>query len=302
MQHVSGAVMVRSLAAALFFAGSHLATAVVQAQETAVIAGWNIAGVDAIPEERITVIAETIRQIDPDLIVLSEVNPNDAAERIVTELDSDYADPVILEQNDTVVQNIAFIFKDGVSVSNAQLIAGTDIEEEPRSRKALTANVRIGNFDFILIGVHLKSSRDTDSRNMRTRQCEAIAAFIAESVQGDEKDVLVIGDYNMIPRSPDGQRRNDEVNFFALDPDNFLRFVSTDFLNGQTSHIGGCPLSGNLLDGYAISREFTDEYVPGSTRLIRFSELGTNCRNFRRDISDHRPVVSEFSIDESDDD
>ena len=270
------------------------------APQTVVVAGWNILGVDPIPDDRIANIAETIERIDPHVIVLTEVNPNDAPARIVEHLGAGYQPPVILEQNAEVVQNIALIFKDGVTVTDAELLEGTDLAEEPRSRKALKANVRIGNFDFILIGVHLKSSRDGASRAMRTRQCTAIAEFIDDAVSGDEKDVLVVGDYNMIPRR--GRTRNDEVNFFALSPDNFLRFVSTDFLNGRTSHIDGCPLRGNLLDGFAISREFTREYVGDSTRLLTFNQLGRDCDAFLDEVSDHLPVVSRFRVDRPDDD
>lgn len=269
-------------------------------QEKAMIAAWNILGIDPIPEARIKRIATAIRRINPDLIVLSEVNPNDVPAKIVAELGSDFQPPIIFPQQQTVEQNLAIIFKTGVTVTGAKLIEGTDLAEEPRSRKAITANVRIGAFDFVLIGVHLKSSRDAASRAKRTRQCNAIAGFIAQATAGSEKDVLVVGDYNMIPRS--GNVRNDEVNFFAMSPDNFLRFVSSDFLNGRTSHIDGCsPLRGNLLDGFAISRNFTREFIPGSTRLISFSRLGTTCASFLRNVSDHLMLVSEFRITSDDD-
>lgn len=272
-----------------------------QPSSTAVIAGWNILGVDPIPADRITRIADVIREIDPDLIVLTEVNTNDVPKKIVERLGSDYDAPVILQQNVSVVQNIAFIFKKGVSVSGAKLIDGTDLPEEPRSRKALTANVRIGNFDFILIGVHLKSSRDNESRKKRTRQCKALASFIAQAVSGQEKDILVVGDYNMIPRL--GSKANDEVNFLALDPNNFLRFVSSDFLTNQVSHIDDCsPFRGNLLDGFAVSRKFTkSEYIPGSTQLLSYKKFGFNCTSFVNDVSDHKPVVSEFRVGTDDD-
>lgn len=276
-----------------------LTTARAQGDE-AVIAGWNIAGVEAIPEERITKIAEVIGRIDPDLIVLSEVNPDSAAKQIVEELGADYKPPVILPQASTVVQNIAFVFKQHVTVTDPILIEGTDLAEENRSRKVLTAKVRIGEFDFVLLGVHLKSARGATERRQRTQQCRAMAAFIEEATSDAEKDVLVVGDYNMIPRMDD--TRNDEENFFAMSPDNFLRFVSSDFLTGETSHISGCnPLRGNLLDGFAISRQFTHEYVGGSTRLLSFSGLGTSCRAFKRDVSDHRPMVSRFRIATDDD-
>ena len=253
--------------------------------QTAVIAGWNIFGFDPIPDAHVKRIAKTIRKINPDLIVLTEVNPNDVPQKIVQELGADYQAPIVLPQNAAVIQNIALIFKTGVSVSDAKLLPDTDLPEEPGSRKALTANVRIGNFDFVLVGVHLKSGRASSSRTKRTRQGKAIAEFITQAVAGGEKDVLVLGDYNMIPRT--GATRNDEANFIALSPTNFLRFVSSDFLVGKTSHIDGCsPLRGNLLDGFAISRTFTTEFIAGSTRIISFSKLGTTCASFKQNVSE----------------
>lgn len=271
-----------------------------QPQKKAKIVGWNIFGVTAIPKKRIKNIAETIRRINPDIIVLTEVNPNDVPQQIVEELGSEYQAPVILTQKETTVQNIAFLFKTTVSVSNPILVEGTDLSEEPRSRKALSANVKIGNFDFILIGVHLKSSRDVKSRSQRSRQARAIADFISNEVSENERDILVVGDYNMIPPSDNDQE--DYLNFVAMSPTNYLRFISSDFLIGQTSHIRKCnPLDGNLLDGFAISRVYTTEYVAGSTRILSFPELGRSCASFLSNVSDHRPLISEFRINNDDD-
>jgi len=285
------------LAFAMSFGDVHAAEAI---QGRARIVGWNILGFNPIPPARVERIAHVIRRLSPDLIVLLEVNPDDVPERIVHNLGAGYQRPVILPQDGLVRQNIAFVLKTGVQVSGAQLIPGTNLAEEPGSRRAPTAAVRVGRFDFIVIGVHLKSGRKSAERDKRTRQARAIASFIARATAGREKDVLVIGDYNMIPRA--GNKRNDEVNFFALSPDNFLRFVSSDFLAGRISHIDGCgPLRGNLLDGFATSRRFTREYIPGSTRLISFGSLGMSCEFFRRNVSDHLPLVSEFRISHDDD-
>jgi endonuclease/exonuclease/phosphatase (EEP) superfamily protein YafD len=264
------------------------------------VVAWNILGVNPIPPSRIVQIARTIRRIDPDLIVLSEVNPDDAANKIAQQLGAPFQPAIVLQQEDTVVQNLAIIHKSGVTVSGARLLPGTDLPEEERSRKALQANVRIRNFDFVLIGVHLKSGRSNSDRAKRNRQCEAISNHISQLIAGSEKDVLVLGDYNMIPRR--GDQQNDVDNFHKLNAINHLRFVSSEALTGQTSHIDGCnPLQGNLLDGFAISREHTGEYREGSLRMPSFGELGRGCSSFLRDVSDHRPLVARFRITTDDD-
>ncbi|MGH9673149.1 MAG: GMP synthase, partial [Bryobacteraceae bacterium] len=171
---------------------------------------------------------------------------------------------------------------------------------EPSSRKALAANVRIGNFDFVVIGVHLKSGRTNGDRKKRTAQCQVLAKFIASATAGAEKDVLVLGDYNMVPSQ-------DQANFQALSPAGFLNFVSSP-LDGAASHIQSCnPIKGNLLDGYAIAAAHTREFIAGSLRLIRFQQLGVPCSSFAIPsspgyVADHLPLVARFRVNLKDDD
>jgi endonuclease/exonuclease/phosphatase family metal-dependent hydrolase len=107
--------------------------------------------------------------------------------------------------------------------------------------------------------------------------------------------VLVIGDYNMIPEQ-------DEVNFDALSPTGFLRFLSYQ-LTGP-SHIRRCqPLEGNLLDGYAVSARHTAEYVEGSLRIFPLDRaLRLSCDDYVSSVSDHLPLVARFTVTGTDDD
>lgn len=206
------------------------------------------------------------------------------------------------------MQSLAILFKDQprVQVTGEELVPGSD-DNDRALRKALAANVRIGRFDFVLIAVHMKSSLGAAERQTRTRQAEAIASFITDRTAGAEKDVLLVGDYNMIPGP-------DDVNFRAVSPgsgaNEFLRFVSTESLRGQTSHFSNCnPARGNLLDGYAISSTFTREYREGTLRLVPFTDRifrqpgGTrfNCTTYTGLVSDHLPLVASFRVGSDDD-
>jgi endonuclease/exonuclease/phosphatase family metal-dependent hydrolase len=281
--------------------------AVVQSQVPDIrIAAWNIAsgrsntGGTPIPADRLKRVSDAIQTIGPDLIVLSEVHPNSAAKAITTHLGSGFADPVILEQGKNVVQNLAILHKTTVTVTAPLLINGTDLAEEASSRKALAADVRIGEFDFLLIGVHLKSGRTAAERAQRERQTKAIADFIATRTKGAEKDVLVVGDYNMIPTQ-------DNQNFQTLSGGKFLRFPSSESLGKLASHISACkPFKGNLLDGYAISRVHTREFVADSLQLFRFADFKSTCAKFAVPgsltyVSDHLPLVARFNAPKDDD-
>jgi endonuclease/exonuclease/phosphatase family metal-dependent hydrolase len=274
-----------------------------QTDTTATVAAWNIKGLDADPisETRARQIAKGIALLDPEVIALAEVHPDSIVNVIVQELNNrggKYEAPIILQQKPSVVQNLAIIYKTGVSVSEATLIPNSDLTEELRSRRALAAKVKIGNFDFLLVAVHLKSSRDDNSRALRTKQAKALAEYINSQTAGGgnaERDVLVIGDYNMIPEQ-------DEVNFDALSPTGFLRFLSYQ-LTGP-SHIRRCqPLEGNLLDGYAVSARHTAEYVEGSLRIFPLDRaLRLSCDDYVSSVSDHLPLVARFTVTGTDDD
>lgn len=211
-------------------------------QTTASIAAWNIKGFDPIPATRTRLIARAIHNLKPDVIALSEVNSSTAQETLdlmidtLRQLGNRYRFVFIPQ---TSRQAIAILFKDQprVSVTGEQLIQGSD-DNDRDLRKALAANVRIGRFDFILIAVHMKSARGNAERQTRTQQAEAIAAFISDATKGNEKDVLLIGDYNMI-------LGEDDINFQTISPgsaaNEFLRLISTESLRGQISHFSRCP-------------------------------------------------------------
>jgi hypothetical protein len=56
----------------------------------------------------------------------------------------------------------------------------------------------------------------------------------------------------------------------------------------------------NLLDGFAITREYSTEYISGSLRLFPMHwTMKIGQERFRTDVSDHLPFVASFRIDRS---
>ncbi len=89
--------------------------------------------------------------------------------------------------------------------------------------------------------------------------------------------------------------------FDALSPGDFLRFISSEELTGQFSRIGSSG-SGSLLDGYAISRQHTSEYIADSLQILPLHEiLGLTLMQYRNQVSDHLPLEARFRITEDDD-
>lgn len=302
----------RLLCASLFLSLACAAPA--RAQGEIRVAAWNVQGVrfdsngNPSPIFKSARLANAIKAIRPDVIALSEVNSEAEVRRIIQELGNDglmYRYTMLANQQ-RGMQMLAILFRQGIQVTNQRLIPGSDAGQSSL-RKALAAHFKSGDFDFLLVGVHLKSSRGRAPRHTRTRQMRAIRRFIEERVQATgEQDVLVAGDYNMIPVE-------DQANFNELSPEGgFMRFISSEefALPGggfQISHLNDCPVSdpdNNLLDGFAIAREGTqDEYVADSLEILQLHGLlGVDCSNYRRDFSDHLPLVARFRTDTGDDD
>jgi endonuclease/exonuclease/phosphatase family metal-dependent hydrolase len=293
------------------------ASSVAHSQTFSRIAAWNQQGVDFPPEggppvpvHKPAQLRAAIAAINADVIALSEVNSRADMDQIVaTPFANGFRYRVNMDNNQPVPQKIVVLFKDrpDISVTNRRPIPGSDDNQPDRHRKAYAFDVKVRNFDFLLIAVHLKSGRENPDRNIRSRQASAIAAFIKHEVETKpEKDVLVMGDYNMVPDQ-------DAVNFDELSPgpsnNELLRYISNNVPGHPPSHIQRCinqtTFEGNPLDGFAISAVQTQEF----TGFIRVLPLHTTlappnrgCRNYKRRVSDHLPLVARFRVSGPDDD
>jgi endonuclease/exonuclease/phosphatase family metal-dependent hydrolase len=171
--------------------------------------------------------------------------------------------------------------------------------------------VKINRFDFYLVGVHLKSKITRPGLpsplEMRDRQCAAIAERLHTLTEkGPEKDVMIVGDYNM---TPEGQAAPDEAadakNFDTLNRFHNLRFLSSEVKS--PTHVGFFQgrFRASKLDGFAISNSAVKEYVPDSFRVLNDEALGAGPKQFtnhgKEFLSDHYPIVADFKTEEDGD-
>ena len=232
-----------------------------QVDTTAVVAAWNLKGFDPIDDAKVARLARALADIDAEVVALVEVNPDEVVDKLILELSKLGAcyQGKILDQ--AARQNLAILYKTGILVSNVQLIEGSD-DNNSALRKALAADVRVGQFDFKFVALHLKAGRTRSNRQVRTRQTTVLARYISLATSGAEKDVLVLGDYNMIPEQ-------DAENFTAMNPAGFLRFVSSEDLRNQVSHISDPPP--------VLAACWTDMRFRGNTPA---STLRAACKSF----------------------
>ena len=257
---------------------------------TAKVAVWNLAGYNAISDEKYENQVKGLAILDAEIVTLVEVKPISYIDRIIEGLRDkgcEY-DKRILQQSEDL--NIGVIFKEGVEAGQPEFIEGSQGDSNSH-RKAFSVEMTVGNFDFLLIAVHLKSSRNKRDQEKRDKQCEVIGEFITQYREDNpRKAILLMGDFNMIP----GQ---DVSNFHYLGGDDIMDFLSSWDLQDRYSHI--LPKGrANLLDGFAITRTYTTEYIRGSLRLFPMHwTLDMGREKFREEVSDHLPFVASFRID-----
>lgn len=256
---------------------------------TAKVAAWNLAGYGGIPAERLERQVEGLALLDAEVVALVEINPRSALETLRKGLEDKgviYETNIIPQANDL---HIGVLFKRGVTAQNARLMDGSDLGNNDM-RKAFVVDMKIGRFDFVLIAVHLKSSRGSTEQQIRDEQAKVIGQFIKERRQVSREDILLVGDFNMIP----GQ---DVSNFHHLGGDDLMNFVSSWDLQARFSHILEAGRA-NLLDGFAISRTYSTEYIRGSLRVFPMHwSMDMGRERFRETVSDHLPFVASFRID-----
>ena len=259
------------------------------AQSTAKIAAWNLAGFGGISRERLARQVEGLALLDAEIVALVEINPEAAIERLkqgLADVGVEY-ESVLLQQASEL--HIGVLYKKGVEAKNAFLLDKSDLDD-PLKRKALVVDMRIGKFDFKLIVVHLKSGRN--EQKIRDDQCKVIGDFICNLRRASREDILLVGDFNMIP----GQ---DISNFHYLGGDDLMDFLSSWDLQAGFSHILEAGRA-NLLDGFAISRTYSTEYVRGSLRLFPMHwAMDIGRERYRETVSDHLPFVATFRINRS---
>ena len=268
-------------------------------RSSATIAAWNLNGWGGIDHDRLDRQAFGLSLIDAEVITLVEVpSENDLSylrDKLLTKYGLNY-NAVYLEQGVSANHplNIAVLHKQGITATNAEFIAGSD-GGVPNARKALTVDINVGRLDFKLIAVHLKSGRDKDDQDKRDAQCKVIGDYITATRGTDDRDpdIILCGDFNMIP----GQ---DISNFHHLGANDVMDFISSWDLQQRYSHILAAGRA-NLLDGFAIARRYSTEYIRGSLRLFPLHwNMNVGRERFRRDVSDHLPFVASFRLKDLD--
>jgi endonuclease/exonuclease/phosphatase family metal-dependent hydrolase len=164
-------------------------------------------------------------------------------------------------------------------------------------RRPLMAKFRAGGFDFIFIGVHLKSQINGDCADrVRKEQAKDLIAKVNEMANSSsEKDIIIAGDFN------------------ATSDDNSLTplVASTGFrdltkasrrANGSNSISYLKAPFQEIIDHILVRLDNTPEWLNKSTFIFNPPTNQTQLNKYLKHVSDHAPTWSSFKTNMTDDD
>ena len=143
-----------------------------------------------------------------------------------------------------------------------------------------------GRTDFVVIPIHMKAGRNEAAVKQRRSEAEALVRELSEIQDHfQDQDIILIGDFNMLRRSePAGRVYRRKGGLFDLN--------YTD----RSTHIADLPF-----DRCYIPRAQRGNEFAGVTQVRIATPPPAAQRRFRRQLSDHWPIVLEFAEQVDDD-
>lgn len=177
---------------------------------------------------------------------------------------------------------------------------------------AATFKAKRGRFDFMLVGVHLKSKSGGSRCNHVVRAAQVrdmLRAIEALPQSRKEKDVIIAGDFNaaLEPYStltkPDPEEITSLKHFMEA---GFVDLSGAGFRAANSSGFSYLPkIYRQTIDRLMIRPGPTREFVPKSTVIYSVPDDATDPQGYKTYydvISDHAPVYTSFRIDMKDND
>ncbi|TFH21525.1 MAG: endonuclease [Myxococcales bacterium] len=261
-------------------------------QDTITIAAFNIQVFGRSKREK-TEVMEVLTSFAGEVDVLlvqeirdsSELTAGFFLEAINNSADREYAmyEGPRLGRTSSKEQYAVYYATDRARLIDAYTLADPDDAFE---REPVVATFRSGNFDFSVVGCHIKP--DDAERELR-----ALSAAVDEIVAANpgERDVIILGDLNA-----DGSYLDESLLTEIFPIDSYHVAISNDVDTMTTSD--------NTYDRIILRRETaTHEYIAASAEVFEFDRAyEIEDDRLVRSVSDHYPVLARFRTSASDDD
>lgn len=160
-------------------------------------------------EKKLALVGAVLKELDPDVAVLQEVENEGVLARLNDDfLSGAYVDASVVESNDLRGVHIAALskvpFDEIVSHKDDQFTALTPGGPTYKyTRDCVELHLTVAERKLVLLGVHFRSKGPPDDADKRLAEAQHTRA-IADGLAKDDPDagILVLGDFNDLPGSP----------------------------------------------------------------------------------------------------
>jgi len=279
-----------------------LSPSTVSAQETIKIATWNIRDLSTSSRNDFELLQISYVLKDYDLIAIQEVNNEDSLDKLKAWLGTigHTFDYLFSPRSGTgsAGEHYAFLYRTDIiePLDTGQLADGNF------ARPPYFASFRAGDFDFTIVSIHVCSGCGGLAEAGRELEVARLGLIYNSLMNGPEKDVIVVGDFNLNPNN------GSFINLVSVE--NTVPIYSCSTLT-ECKQDATTTRDSNLFDNIWLSQNHVTEYT-GQRDQFKFDEelfedpAGDSNdyreRYSRLSVSDHRPVWAEFRIDAGDDD
>ncbi|MBM2815926.1 MAG: endonuclease [Ignavibacteria bacterium] len=236
-------------------------------------------------------IAEIITETGADIIGLQEIENSKALLKVAKYLEG-YRFEVGKDGHN---QNLAVLYKGNIKLKIIGEYTSLEIERG-KNRPGFLLEARKGNFDFIMMIVHLKATShfdDTEQKKIqsietRRNQAEVLAHWADSTLKkSKEKDLLIIGDFN------DSPLRKNNNTLLSLYKNKHLIFLTEELENCMYK-------SAYSIDHIIVSRSARNRYIENSRFMLNIFSLLPE--KDEAGLSDHCPVIVKFDCIPADND
>ena len=289
-----GAFLVTIILATVAYAYISMEQDKIEGTETAKIAAFNIqifGQTKSQKEDVMPVLTKIVREFD--VLLVQEIR--DASEQTVpnfveeiNQLEGPQYSFVRSERlgRTTSKEAYAYIY----NTQTVQFIQGSDYVfndvADVFEREPYIASFKIGNFDFVLVGIHTKPD---DAYNEIGNLTSVISSI--HTSKPEEKDIIVMGDLNADGAYFDEDATSNPFKasqYHWLITNNMDTMVKTDYTYDRIV----------ILDA-----TLSHEYDAGTAQVFYFDQVyGLNNQTFVGEVSDHYPVFAQYKTNLVDDD
>ena len=193
-------------------------------------------------------------------------------------------------------QDNAFYTREGVEVDCERFVFDSGSAKSKHPARA--AHMRIGDFDFTIVTLHLafKNGDADDSRRELRHALNWLKTYLAD--KGNDPDVILAGDFNLPTRAGKTRSvRSSEGKWAPIEDtiDTYPEFKEgglVALVDDLTSRRKGTPA--NNYDHFLLTKDALEEYVDGSAEAVDDESINRIEGQRGINASDHLPISARF--------